>query len=230
MRVAAVALLFAGSYCRQGKPYEITEHTISGDGQSEWVKVSAPAVLSEQMAVATSYQVVTDLTAEGWPTGPGGAPRHITVQLHAMSDGGVRGFFNYDPAYSIRRKQTAAAPKTQAKPAAPAAKPATVVKPKPKPQPSAKELARRRAGEQRLAVMATTKARCQRQMGSHGASLVKHCIDLDIAAYDALQRYPSKHKDILHRCKTAMLAMGGWNLVKHCADLDIEAARELERY
>lgn len=50
---------------RQGKPYKITEHKVTNNGQSEWVKVSAPIVLSEQKAVATSYQVVTALTAGG---------------------------------------------------------------------------------------------------------------------------------------------------------------------
>ena len=71
---------------------------------------------------------------------------------------------------------------------------------------------------------------CRNLMGTHGAALVKVCVDQDINAYRVLQGYEPKHQPVIDRCRRQMLAMGGWNIVKVCADQDIEAERALRKY
>ena len=72
--------------------------------------------------------------------------------------------------------------------------------------------------------------RCRALMGEYGASMVKVCVDEDLAAYSALQSYDDFHKPVIDRCANDMLSLGGWNIVKVCADEDIEAERALENY
>jgi len=72
--------------------------------------------------------------------------------------------------------------------------------------------------------------RCRSHMGDYGASMVKFCVDEDLAAYEALSRYDQKHKPIIDRCQRDMLSIGGWNVVKFCADEDIQAEEALEAY
>ena len=74
------------------------------------------------------------------------------------------------------------------------------------------------------------KQRCRKTMGSFGASLVKVCLDEEIKAYDALQKYPKKHDKIIDRCRDQMLETVGWSIVKVCADEDIRAEEELKKY
>ena len=60
--------------------------------------------------------------------------------------------------------------------------------------------------------------------------MVKYCIDQDMAAYEALARYPRKHHSTINRCRRTMLSTGGWSVVQYCADEDIAAAKALESY
>jgi antitoxin component YwqK of YwqJK toxin-antitoxin module len=78
-------------------------------------------------------------------------------------------------------------------------------------------------------VMQEIKKRCQKQMGEHGAALVKACVDLDIKALNAIGSYMEKHKSVVTRCYSQM-GEHGWALVKACADQDIQAEQALERY
>ena len=227
---AVGVLLVAGiaTQCQQAAPdlsppnldYEIVARTTTAKNgttidvvrvRSEYLK--PPTLVSRTLK---ANQVVSDITAEGWPIDGQGNPKVLLVLWLLPDEATEEGAFVYAPNASSRQFAALTSPASP--------------KPKPKPQPSAKELARRRAGEQRRAAITAIKARCQRQMGSQGASLVKYCTDLDIAAYDALQRYPRKHKSILDRCKRTMMATGGWSLVKYCADEDIAAAKALEGY
>lgn len=75
-------------------------------------------------------------------------------------------------------------------------------------------------------VLDSVMRRCRSQMGSFGASMVKACVDQDMEAHRALQRYPAEHAAIVDRCSTQMRSFG-WSLVKACADQDIEAERAL---
>ena len=72
--------------------------------------------------------------------------------------------------------------------------------------------------------------RCRTQMGHMGASVVKFCVDEDLAAYRAVVLYGPQHNAIIDRCRRQMLAIGEWTLVKFCADEDIAAERALEKY
>lgn len=70
-------------------------------------------------------------------------------------------------------------------------------------------------------------ARCRNQMGSFGASMVKFCVDEDVAAYAALTSYDAEWQSVIERCRNQMLSIGGWSIVKFCADEDIAAEKEL---
>jgi len=231
--LVALAVAIVAIRHRQGEPYEIIDRIVTTDGLHQYVTVSAPEVYSELSAVETASQVVADLAADGWPVSPNGLPQSIGIRLRMLNSGTWRGSFRYDPLESIRRRQIAEAkPAEPSKPQA-SKQPAPTVKPKPKPQPSKQEMERRRAErlrKQYLADIAAIKARCQRQMGTHGASMVKYCADQDMAAYSALASYPRKHQRIIDRCRRTMLATGGWSVVQYCADEDIAAAKALERY
>ncbi|MDE0361183.1 MAG: hypothetical protein OXI74_08460 [Rhodospirillaceae bacterium] len=72
--------------------------------------------------------------------------------------------------------------------------------------------------------------RCRDQMGEYGASMVKFCVDEDLAAYSALQGYDDRYTPIIDRCTRQILSIGGWSMVRFCADEDIEAERALEDY
>ena len=73
------------------------------------------------------------------------------------------------------------------------------------------------------------KNRCQSQMGAYGARMVKVCVDRDVEAYKALDKYPARHQSIIDRCKRVMLSAASWRLVKVCVDKDIEAAIALQQ-
>ena len=69
-------------------------------------------------------------------------------------------------------------------------------------------------------------SRCREEMGEHGSAMVKYCAEKDIAAYGALQRYPSELRPFIERCESEM-GPHGWSMVKYCADKDIDAERAL---
>ena len=73
-------------------------------------------------------------------------------------------------------------------------------------------------------------AHCRALVGDLGATMVKLCVDQDIAAYAALKGYEARHGPVIERCRKLMLSTGGWDLVRFCADQDIEAERALEGY
>ena len=77
-------------------------------------------------------------------------------------------------------------------------------------------------------VRADVVARCRREMQSHGAAMVKSCVDMDMEAYRALAGYDEKHSGIVQRCKREM-ASYGWAMVKSCADMDIDAEQALSQ-
>lgn len=68
---------------------------------------------------------------------------------------------------------------------------------------------------------------CRESMGDFGPSMVKSCVDQDIAAHEQLAGYSSEWEVIIQRCKTQMLSIGGWKLVQSCADQDISAEKAL---
>ena len=71
--------------------------------------------------------------------------------------------------------------------------------------------------------------RCRSQMGEHGAAIVKACVDQDIKALVALNKYPEKYKSIIGRCLGQMKEYG-YAIVKACADQDIKAEKALSNY
>lgn len=72
-------------------------------------------------------------------------------------------------------------------------------------------------------------SRCKSQMGTYGSSLVKACVDQDIKAIVALNKYPSKYNPTIDRCMGQMRDYG-YSLVKACVDQDIEAEKALSHY
>lgn len=77
-------------------------------------------------------------------------------------------------------------------------------------------------------VRETIIARCRSQMEAiGGASMVRFCVDEDIAAYNSLQTYDAEWRSIIDRCRNQMLSIGGWTMVRFCADEDIAAERSL---
>ena len=70
--------------------------------------------------------------------------------------------------------------------------------------------------------------RCQTQLGSYGASMVKACVDQDLEAYERLQELNSAHQPIVDRCARQMGSFG-WAMVLACAEQDIEADQVLKR-
>jgi len=66
-------------------------------------------------------------------------------------------------------------------------------------------------------------------MGTYGSSLVKACVDQDIKAIVALNKYPSKYNPSIDRCMGQMRDYG-YSLVKACVDQDIEAEKALSHY
>lgn len=72
-------------------------------------------------------------------------------------------------------------------------------------------------------------ARCRSQMGEYGSALVKACVDQDLKALVALNKYPKRYDSIVGRCMNSMQEYG-YALVKACADQDIKAEKELADY
>lgn len=70
--------------------------------------------------------------------------------------------------------------------------------------------------------------RCQNQMGSYGASMVKACVDQDLEAYQTLQTLLDTHGAIVDRCSSQM-GNFGWSMVVACTQQDIEAERALKQ-
>ncbi len=70
--------------------------------------------------------------------------------------------------------------------------------------------------------------RCQTQMGSYGASMVKACVDQDLEAYERLQELNPAHQPIVDRCAGQMGSFG-WSMVLACAEQDIKADQALKR-
>ena len=71
--------------------------------------------------------------------------------------------------------------------------------------------------------------RCRSQMGEYGSSLVKVCVDEDMAAWQRLSRAPAAHRKFIARCESQM-AEYGWSLVETCAKEDIKAEKALNNY
>ena len=69
-------------------------------------------------------------------------------------------------------------------------------------------------------------SRCREEMGEYGSAMVKFCVEEDIAAYRALQRYAVELRPFIERC-TREMGSYGWSMVKFCADEDINAERAL---
>ena len=70
--------------------------------------------------------------------------------------------------------------------------------------------------------------RCQAQMGSFGASMVKACVDEDMSAYRELRTLAAEHGAIVKRCRRQMVRFG-WSMVLACSEEDIEAERALKQ-
>lgn len=72
-------------------------------------------------------------------------------------------------------------------------------------------------------------SRCRSQMGEYGAAMVKGCVDMDIKALVALNKYPKKYDSIISRCNETM-GEYGYSMIKGCADQDIKAEKDLSEY
>lgn len=70
---------------------------------------------------------------------------------------------------------------------------------------------------------------CRTEMSEYGASIVKACVDEEIRALKALNKYPSKYKTIVSRCMADMREYG-FITVKACVDEDIKAEKALSKY
>ena len=71
--------------------------------------------------------------------------------------------------------------------------------------------------------------RCKLQMSEYGAAMVKGCVDLDIEAFLALNKYSKKYESTISRCNSTMQDYG-YAMVKGCVDLDIKAENDLSAY
>lgn len=71
--------------------------------------------------------------------------------------------------------------------------------------------------------------RCRGQMNQYGAMMVKACVDQDIAAVVAINKYPVKYAAIVERCMGQMHSYG-FVMIKACADEDIAAEESLSNY
>lgn len=71
--------------------------------------------------------------------------------------------------------------------------------------------------------------RCKIDMGEYGSMIVKGCVDQDIKAYKALQKYSEKYSGLIARCKIDMMDYG-WMIMKSCIDQDIKAQKALDDY
>jgi len=71
--------------------------------------------------------------------------------------------------------------------------------------------------------------RCRTQMSTHGAAIVKACVDQDVEALNSLNTYPGKYSAIVSRCSTQM-RKHGFAIVKACVDQDIAAEEALNKY
>lgn len=71
--------------------------------------------------------------------------------------------------------------------------------------------------------------RCKIDMDEYGAMIIKGCVDQDVKAYKALQKYGTQHSAAIERCKSEMLDYG-WMIIKGCADQDIKAQKALSNY
>lgn len=93
----------------------------------------------------------------------------------------------------------------------------------------AQEVQTRKASDIPDNFKASVMERCQMDMGEHGATLVKACVDQDIKAYQALQTYSAEHAALIERCKMDMSGHG-WVMVKACTDQDIKSQKALSDY
>ena len=73
------------------------------------------------------------------------------------------------------------------------------------------------------------KKRCKSDMGQYGASLVKTCIDMDLAVIDDLNKFSTSHKNTYNRCMRDMRSHG-FNLVHTCITMDVEAQKAIDNY
>lgn len=72
-------------------------------------------------------------------------------------------------------------------------------------------------------------ARCRTSMGEYGSMMVKSCVDQDLTALIALNKYQKRHGSIIGRCMNTMEEYG-YMMVKSCVDQDIKAEKELGDY
>ena len=72
-------------------------------------------------------------------------------------------------------------------------------------------------------------SRCRAHEGKHGSAAVKACMDQDIAAAEALAKYPDTAEKTILRCKTQLKYLG-WARVKACTDQNLEAKAALSGY
>ena len=209
----------------QGKPperYKLLGKSFSEKDKRLTVDLTPPSTDYEGRMRALSWAVfdIFHMELEKWPLNEDGAPTDMHIKLwDSPKKKAVLSSIMVLP--DVKTSEVMKTPKQVRKVAS--AKPGFKLRPKPKPVPKPKRSPRQIA-------VAKIKERCQRQMASYGASIVKVCVDEDIEAYDALARYPAKRRKIVNRCKRQMLSMGGWSIVKVCVDEDIDAAQALKQY
>lgn len=71
--------------------------------------------------------------------------------------------------------------------------------------------------------------RCRALEGRNGRTAVKACIDQDIAAAEALAKYPETAKMTIVRCRTQFKYLGSAR-IKACTDENLQAKAALSEY
>jgi hypothetical protein len=68
------------------------------------------------------------------------------------------------------------------------------------------------------------KDRCEKVAGKFGKDMIKACVQRDVDAWKALDKYPDDAAEIIEWCRQRRQDLG-WKLVKSCSDREL-AARE----
>ena len=208
-------------------PYHVT---LLGEGSedSQSVALYTPEATTHRLRWQLAHRIVSAQLRKGWPRNKAGKAKRLRYFFMDAPKGGKSvAVFEYDPEAIGFRADLEADVKLAANIRRPTEKEYAE---KQRAKGAARKPAKPSARSARASALNAIKKSCQRRMGEHGAALVKFCVDEDIKAYDALQRYPAKYRSVIARCKRTMLAMGGWNVVQFCADEDIKATKALEGY
>lgn len=77
--------------------------------------------------------------------------------------------------------------------------------------------------------LSESKARCKKDMGQYGASMVKACIDQDMAVIGKINKYAESHPSLTGRCMRDMRVYG-FSMVHACIKQDVDAQEAIDNY